>query len=73
MCIMKLLFVLNKENAMAKVKKSNAPGEKTKNSINISRFQRELDAIRKKNEDEGYKPKFGRQIKALKKKMNKIS
>ena len=57
---------------MAK-KKSTAPGEKTKKSIDLARFQRELDELNKKKDEEGYKPKFGRQMKAIRKKMKKLA
>lgn len=56
---------------MAK-KKTTAPGEKTKKSIDLKRFQRDLEELKKKKDEEGYKPKFGRQMNAIRKKINKL-
>jgi hypothetical protein len=55
----------------SKNNKSLKPGEHTLRKIEISRYRSELDELKRQGEEQ-YKPKIGRQIKEVKKILSRI-
>jgi hypothetical protein len=48
-------------------------GDKTLRNINILQYKRELEALKRKQTEDGYSPKIGRQRKKIEKKIKRLT